>query len=195
VNEDFGIERIRKRPGMFVGPLDDGEGLHNMVYEAVGNAINEALASHATRIIVCLNSDGSCTVRDDGRGLSTQIDPRFGVTKAEAIMTLLHADSGNYLPHGPIATLCTVNALSDWLEVHIHHDGNVHRMRFRRGKLESPLTNIGETTAQHGTTLTFLPDASIFANIEFDRERLASRFRELTAKYAVPIDFNDAKVS
>ena len=179
------IGQVRKRPGMYVGPTGDGTGLHNMICEVVHNAINEALSGYATRVDVVFNSNGSATVRDDGRGIPVGIDERTGRFFAELIFTELLAlhPSSMDAPRVPDILvgmgLCVVNALSDWLELRIWREGKEGFIRFRRGVPEASLTVVHDAPGQHGTEITFLPGTEFFTTIEFDAQRLQNRLSEL----------------
>jgi len=182
-----GLAGVRQRPGMYIGPTDE-RGLHHCVFEVLDNSIDEHLAGYCTRIEITLHVDGSCSLRDNGRGIPVDIHPRFKIPAIELVLTNLHAGGkfgqGAYKYSGGlhgVGAKC-VNALSDWFKVEVTRDGKVHHMAFERGVTTHKLSVIGEVQnlKQSGTLITFLPDPTIFTvTVEFQYAKLASRLREL----------------
>ncbi len=180
-----GLEAVRKRPGMYIGSTSS-RGLHHLVYEIVDNSVDEALAGFCTEIEVIIHEDNSVTVIDNGRGMPVDIHPKVGVPAVEVIFTKLHAGGkfggGAYKVSGGLHGVgaSVVNALSDWLEVQIRVDGNVYSERFERGKVVRKLEKIGTCPeSEHGSTVTFKADGTIFEETVYDYDVLKQRLREM----------------
>ena len=180
-----GLEAVRKRPGMYIGSTSS-RGLHHLVYEIVDNAVDEALAGYCDKIEVSINPDNSVTVIDDGRGIPVGINHKAGKPAVEVVFTILHAGGkfggGGYKVSGGLHGVgaSVVNALSEWLEVTIYHEGKVYQQRYERGHVCYSLKVVGECEPEKtGTKVVFLPDKEIFEETVFDYDVLKQRFREM----------------
>ncbi|MCI8667659.1 MAG: DNA topoisomerase (ATP-hydrolyzing) subunit B [Dorea sp.] len=180
-----GLEAVRKRPGMYIGSTSS-RGLHHLVYEIVDNAVDEALAGFCDTIFVTINQDNSVTVQDNGRGIPVGINQKAGLPAVEVVFTVLHAGGkfggGGYKVSGGLHGVgaSVVNALSNWLEVEIFHEGKIYKQRYERGKVVEKLEIIGECDPEKsGTNVRFLPDDTVFEDTVFDYNVLKQRFREM----------------
>ena len=177
-----GLEAVRKRPGMYIGSTS-ASGLHHLVYEIVDNAIDEALAGYCNEIHVIINEGNTITVTDNGRGIPVDVQAQTGKPALEVVYTVLHAGGkfggGGYKVSGGLHGVgaSVVNALSEWLEVRVHKNGNIYQMRFARGHITQEMTIVG-TTDRTGTTVTFKPDPEMFDTLVYDYETLHTRMRE-----------------
>ncbi|HNX47677.1 MAG TPA: DNA topoisomerase (ATP-hydrolyzing) subunit B [Methanomassiliicoccales archaeon] len=178
-----GLEAVRKRPGMYIGSTDT-RGLHHLVYEIVDNAIDEVMGGYCNNIDISINQDGSVTVADDGRGIPTGLVPKYERSAVEMVLTVLHAggkfDRKSYKVSGGLhgVGMSVVNALSEWLEVKVHRDGKEHFLRCERGIVTVPLKEVGPAEGS-GTTITFMPDKTIFETVLFEYDTLAEKFKDL----------------
>ena len=191
-----GLEAVRQAPAMYIGSTDR-DGVHQLAYELVHNAIDETLAGHNRDIALTLHDDGSCEVVDEGRGIPVELHPDEGISAAEVVLTRLHA--GGKFGHGSYGRttglhgvgLSCVNALSEWLDLDVWRDGGHYQQRYERGQPEAPLSRTGETT-RRGTRIRFRPDAEIFEETSFGGDVLAQRLRELAFLHpGVAIHFDD----
>ena len=177
-----GLEAVRKRPGMYIGSTSES-GLHHLVYEIVDNSIDEALAGYCTDITVTINPGNTITVTDNGRGIPVDIQPQTGRPALEVVFTVLHAGGkfggGGYKVSGGLHGVgaSVVNALSEWLEVQVHKNGEIYEMKFSRGKITQEMKVVGRTD-HTGTTVTFKPDPEMFDTLVYDYETLHTRMRE-----------------
>ena len=178
-----GLEAVRKRPAMYIGSTGEA-GLHHLVYEVVDNSVDEAMNGHCDTINVMLHSDGSCSVKDNGRGIPVDDHPVYKVPAVEIVMTKLHAggkfDSDTYKVSGGLhgVGVSVVNALSTWATVEIHRDGGIYTQKYKCGNLDGKLKKIGDSE-DHGTIVRFMPDSTIFETTQFDFSTLRYRLREL----------------
>ena len=199
-----GLEAVRKRPGMYIGSTSSS-GLHHLVYEIVDNSIDEALAGYCKNITVTINPGNSITVTDDGRGIPVDIQPQTGKPALEVVFTVLHAGGkfggGGYKVSGGLHGVgaSVVNALSEWLKVRVHKNGNIYEMKFARGNITQEMKIVGKTD-KTGTEVTFQPDPEMFDTTEYEYEILHTRMREkafLTAGLNISItdDRGDEPIS
>ena len=179
-----GLEHVRQRPGMYIGSTGS-KGLHHLVWEIVDNAIDEAMNGFADRIVVTLNSDGSITVFDNGRGIPVDIHPTEKIPAVRLIFEVLGSggkfDSSYYKTSGGLHGVgaAVVNALSEWLKVRVYREHKIYEIKYKNARLMQDLKVIGNTTIKNGTEITFLPDKKIFETTRFKYETIRNRLREL----------------
>ena len=193
-----GLEAVRKRPGMYIGSTGP-RGLHHLVYEVVDNSIDEALQGYCSEIYVAINKDGSITVKDNGRGIPVEIHPKTGKSTLETVLTVLHAGGkfggGGYKVSGGLhgVGVSVVNALSEWVVAEVRRDGKIHKQSYKLGTPTTDLEIVGECN-DTGTTISFMPDATIFDEIEFKFDTLEHRLRELSfLNKGIKIVFEDKR--
>ena len=195
-----GLEAVRKRPGMYIGDTTP-RGLHHLVYEIVANSVDEALAGRCDRIDITLNADGSVTVQDDGSGIPVGIHPQTGIPTVQVVHTKLHAGGkfggGAYSVSGGLHGVgaSVVNALSEWMEVHVTRDEKIYRIAFSRGDTVEPLDVVGTAKpGVSGTRTVFRPDPEIFPDTRFDFDLMTTRYREMAfLNREVTINLTDAR--
>ena len=193
-----GLEAVRKRPGMYIGSTGP-RGLHHLVYEVVDNSIDEALQGYCSEIYVSINDDGSVLVRDNGRGIPVEVHPKTGRSTLETVLTVLHAGGkfggGGYKVSGGLhgVGVSVVNALSEWLIAEVYRNGKIYRQEYRKGIAATELEVVGD--ASHtGTVVKFMPDATIFDEVDFKYETLEHRLRELSfLNKGIKIVFEDKR--
>jgi DNA gyrase subunit B len=179
-----GLEPVRKRPGMYIGSTGP-EGLHHMIWEVVDNSFDEAMAGHANHIVVTLNADGTVSVKDNGRGIPVDLHKQYKVSALELVLTKLHAggkfggEASGYKVSGGLhgVGVSVVNALSEWVEARVERDGGEYVQEFKRGVPQFKVKQVGKSK-NHGTTITFRPDATIFTTVEFDLKYILDHLRQ-----------------
>lgn len=178
-----GLEAVRKRPAMYIGDIGVN-GLHHLIWELVDNSVDEAMGGHCDRIEVCINTDGTVTVSDNGRGIPVDEHPTEKRSALEVVMTVLHAggkfDKENYAVSGGLhgVGVSVVNGLSTWCEVEVHTKGQIYTQKYEKGVPVTELETHGATTKK-GTKVTFMPDGTIFETVEFKQDIVSHRLREL----------------